>query len=129
LGHPVETVLAEKIAAALDLGGLSTRDRDWADLWRLTGAHDLDGDTVTLALRRTCAHRAVPVRGLADAAAGIPQRRQAAYAAWRRRQATAELAYPASMAEVVQTVVAFADPPLLGGVSGMTWHAAGREWR
>jgi hypothetical protein len=45
LGYPVETVLAEKIAAALDLGGLNTRDRDWADVWRLTGAHDLDGDT------------------------------------------------------------------------------------
>jgi hypothetical protein len=129
LGYPVETVLAEKIAAALDLGGLNTRDRDWADVWRLTGAHDLDGDTMTLALRRTCAHRTVPVRGLSDSAGGIPQLRQAAYTAWRRRQAAEESAYPASMAEVVEAVVAFADPPLLGRVAGMRWHAAGREWR
>ncbi|WP_239340679.1 nucleotidyl transferase AbiEii/AbiGii toxin family protein [Frankia sp. CiP3] len=129
LGYPVETVLAEKLTTALELGDLNTRDRDWADVWHLTGAHNLDGNTMVRALRRTCAHRAVPVRALSEAVLKIPEIRQGAYAAWRRRQAATELMYPASMAEVVQAVLAFADPPLLGSAADLTWDAADREWR
>ncbi len=84
---------------------------------------------MTRALRRTCAHRAVPVRTLSGAATRIPELRQGAYSAWRRRQAATELMYPASMAEVVQAVLAFADPLLLGSATGMTWDSAGRRWR
>ncbi len=129
LGYPVETVLAEKLTTALELGDINTRDRDWADVWHLTGTHNLDGDTVTRALRRTCAHRGVPVRGLSSAVARIPEFRQQPYTAWRRRQAATEPMYPASMAEVVQAVLTFADPPFLGAAAGLTWDAAGREWR
>jgi hypothetical protein len=46
-GYPVETVRAEKIAAALDLGGLNTRDRDWADV-PLYGSGTTSGHRVIL---------------------------------------------------------------------------------
>ena len=41
LGYPIETVLAEKIVTALDLGAANTRVRDYADIYTITGAHDL----------------------------------------------------------------------------------------
>ena len=37
LGYPVETVLAEKIATAIELGPANTRVRDYADIYTLTG--------------------------------------------------------------------------------------------
>jgi len=41
LGYPIETVLAEMIATAIELGPASTRVRDYADLYTLTGSHAL----------------------------------------------------------------------------------------
>jgi hypothetical protein len=39
LGYPVETVLAEKLTTAIDLAEASTRVRDLADIYTVTGAH------------------------------------------------------------------------------------------
>lgn len=51
LAYPIETVLAEKIVTAIARGETNTRERDWADIWRLSGAHDLDAETPTDRLR------------------------------------------------------------------------------
>ncbi len=37
LGYPIETVLAEKIATAINLGRANTRVRDYADIYTVTG--------------------------------------------------------------------------------------------
>lgn len=37
LGYPLETVLAEKIVTMIDRGDATTRDRDFADVYVLTG--------------------------------------------------------------------------------------------
>ncbi|HEU4568560.1 MAG TPA: nucleotidyl transferase AbiEii/AbiGii toxin family protein [Marmoricola sp.] len=41
LGYPIETLLAEKIATAMLLGEANTRVRDFADVYTLTGAHQI----------------------------------------------------------------------------------------
>ncbi|GIH73230.1 hypothetical protein Mth01_54830 [Sphaerimonospora thailandensis] len=56
-GYPLATVIAEKLSTAVALGDLNTRDRDYADLFRLVSLHDLDGGELTAALNATAAHR------------------------------------------------------------------------
>ncbi|MGH3864731.1 MAG: nucleotidyl transferase AbiEii/AbiGii toxin family protein [Pseudonocardiaceae bacterium] len=51
-GYPVEAVVAEKFGTMMALGDLNTRDRDWADLWCLTCAHDMSGRALSSALER-----------------------------------------------------------------------------
>ena len=41
LGYPIETVLAEKLVTAIELGRANTRVRDFADIHLLTGAQAL----------------------------------------------------------------------------------------
>jgi len=67
LGYPIETVLAEKLATAIMLGAANTRVRDYADIYTLTGRHDLTHGAVSAARRavacgRAAAARAVPTR-------------------------------------------------------------------
>ena len=81
LTYPVETVLAEKLTTALHLGALNTRERDYADIWRLIGRHDLDGTTCTQAVERTAAWRGIGLRPLSPAIGSLAGRREVD---WRR---------------------------------------------
>jgi hypothetical protein len=128
LCYPIETVLAEKITTMLALGDLSTRDRDWADVWRLTGRHELDGDRVQAALRTTGAHRRVNLGRLSEVVVRLPTLRQSAYAAWRRRQSVEAVRYPERFEEVVRGVIEFADLPLLGAATARVWIPFERRW-
>ncbi len=42
-GYPLATAIAEKLSTAISLGDLNTRERDYADLYRLATLHALDG--------------------------------------------------------------------------------------
>jgi hypothetical protein len=129
LGYPVETVIAEKLTTAVTLGDANTRDRDYADLYRLITRHDLTGRTVMDALRKTAAYRDVRLRPLTEALSTLVARRQNAYVAWRRRQGPDQTAYPELFGDVVATVIAFADPLLREGPVPGGWSAAQRGWR
>jgi hypothetical protein len=39
VGYPLATVLAEKLVTMISRGDTTTRDRDFADMWLLTGRH------------------------------------------------------------------------------------------
>jgi predicted nucleotidyltransferase component of viral defense system len=127
--YPVETVVAEKLATMMALGDLNTRDRDWADLWRLTGAHDMTGHTLRAALVRTVAYRGGLLRQLSQVVVRLPQLRQDSYTAWRRGQTAAALTYPEHFADVVRHVIMFADPLISDHVEDQHWYAADRTWR
>ncbi|HEX4702217.1 MAG TPA: nucleotidyl transferase AbiEii/AbiGii toxin family protein [Pseudonocardiaceae bacterium] len=127
-GYPVETVLAEKITTMVALGDLNTRDRDWADVWRLIGIHDVGGHDVEAALNRTAAHRDVPLRSLSAVTGALPGLRQGPYAAWRRRQSLDAHGYPVNFADVVKHVIEFADLPLAGLAAARNWSAISRSW-
>jgi hypothetical protein len=72
LGYSVQTVPTEKLATALELGDVDTRDRDWADIRPFIGAHKLDGDTLTRAVHRM-RPPSVPVRAPSGAVTSIPE--------------------------------------------------------
>jgi hypothetical protein len=127
-GYPIATVIAEKLSTAVSLGGLNTRDRDYADLYRLLTLNDLDGGEVTAALAATTVHRGIPLQRLSPLVDGLAERRQASYTAWLRRQGRAAEGYPEGFGAVLDLVVAFADPLLDGLVAKLRWSAGLDCW-
>lgn len=55
--YPIETILAEKIETILSRGALSTRPRDYYDVYVLTKTHDFDKNKFSKALENTSKHR------------------------------------------------------------------------
>jgi predicted nucleotidyltransferase component of viral defense system len=127
-GYPLVTVIAEKLSTAVSLGAFNTRDRDYADLYRLVSLNSLDGGELSAALDATATHRGIALRLLGDSIADLAERRQSSYAAWRRRQGPAASGYPEMFSAVVALVTAFADPLLGGETDTRTWHADRRAW-
>ncbi len=127
--YPIETVLAEKIITMIALGDLNTRERDWADVWRLTSRHDVAGASLRSAIEQTAAHRQITLRPLSDVIETLPERRTRAYQAWRRKQSVDRDTYPTTFAEIVTSVTAFADPILHDSAPSATWSSRTRAWR
>lgn len=128
LGYPIETVIAEKITTAVALADANTRDRDYADLYRLVSTHDLSGSAVTDAVNRTAAHRGIVLRPLSLVIPTLTGRRQSSYTAWRHKQGADGSAYPQDFALVTATVIAFADPLLAGDAAARRWSCATGAW-
>ena len=128
LGYPLVTVIAEKLTTAVSLGDLNTRDRDYADLYRLVTLNNLDGGELTAALAATAKHRGIALRPLSASVTDLGERRQTSYAAWRRRQGPAAGGYPERFTDVVRQVTAFGDPLLTDQATARTWGAAAGAW-
>ncbi|MBU0671552.1 MAG: nucleotidyl transferase AbiEii/AbiGii toxin family protein [Candidatus Margulisbacteria bacterium] len=56
-GYPVESVVSEKFEAAVKLGSLNSRMKDFYDLWLMMRRFDFNGLRLTEALKRTFRHR------------------------------------------------------------------------
>jgi hypothetical protein len=61
VAYPVETAIAEKLEAVVDLGMANSRMKDFFDLWSLLGNLDLDGPTVASAIGATFARRGTAI--------------------------------------------------------------------
>lgn len=125
LGYPVETVLAEKLTTAINLGPASTRVRDWADVYTLVRTQDLDATAVRTALEATARFRGIDLRPLSEAIGDLAALRAATYTTYRRHLGPDGEHLPPDFADLVDAVVAFADP-LLDGGSPRHWDAATR---
>ena len=79
LGYPIETVLAEKLATAIMLGAANTRVRDYADIYTLTGRHDLTRGAVRAALDATARFRDVEVAPLSSLLDDLVELREQTY--------------------------------------------------
>lgn len=128
LGYPLETVLAEKISTAISLGPANTRVRDYADLYALTGNHDLTHAAARAALLATCRHRGTDVVELSTAIGDIVELRGRAYAAYRTGLGPDGAGLPEDFAIVVNAVITFADPLAADAAPTSTWHCATRHW-
>ncbi len=129
LGYPIETVIAEKLVTAIALGATNTRVRDYADIWTLTGDHQLDRQTVWQALNATSTFRSTTLEPLSLAAGSIGTDRAATYAAYRTRLGPDRERLPRSFDDVVAGVIAFADPLIAHELTGASvWDSALRQW-
>ena len=128
-GYPVATVLAEKLVTAVTLGAANTRARDYADLWTLTGIHDLDADQVHQAITATARYREAVLTTLTEATTGLIEAQAGRYDAYRQALGNEGDHLPASFATVVGDIRSFADPVLQPpGHETRRWLAAARRW-
>lgn len=125
-GYPLPMVHAEKLVTALQRGTVNTRWRDFADVWALSGAHPVNGDELQTALRAVADHRGVTLAPLADVLDGYAAVAQGKWAAWRRKQQMLHL--PGQFNDLLQEVIAFADPALNGHTTNDTWNPRARRW-
>ncbi len=128
LGYPLETVLAEKISTAISLGPANTRVRDYADMYMLTGNHDLTHATARAALVATCLHRGTDVVELSTAIGDVVGLRDRTYTAYRTGLGRDSAKLPEDFDTVVNMVVAFADPLATEAAPSTTWRGATRQW-
>ncbi len=115
-GYRVELILAEKIVTAIQRGTANTRWRDFVDIAAL--AHlDVNDGALVESIRRVAEFRQVPIRPLRDVLSGFPEIGQQRWAGWRRKQGLAA-ATPAIFGDLVEGVIAFADPLLRRAAPG-----------
>jgi hypothetical protein len=127
LGYPLPAVYAEKIVTALQRGTANTRWRDFADIYLLRAQRDVDGTDLTTALTAVAHYRDVPLQPLTQALAGYAQLGQTRYrASVQRRDLTDRL--PTQLADLLDGVQQFADPPLTGQTDGGTWNHTTLAW-
>ena len=127
VGYPFETVLAEKIVTMIDRGALTTRERDFADVYLLTASLTVDADVITEAITATMAHRGSRRRPLSEALGDLGQQRQGN---WRAFVSNAGLidSVPASYRDAIDAAIAFAQPLIDSEVTGRTWEPTTRRW-
>jgi hypothetical protein len=128
LGYPIETVLAEKIATAITLGAANTRVRDYADIYTLTGRHDLVHTTAREALLATADFRETTLAPLSFLLDNLVELRQTTYTAYRDSLGIDGNDLPANFGDVVAAVTTFADPLANPAAQHTRWRAAQRGW-
>ena len=108
LGYPIPMVLAEKTVTASQRGITSTRWRDFADIYLLTGQHRLIAGDTRAAVNKVSTHRNAEMGPLRPVLDGYPAVAQAKWHAWRTRQ-NLEDRLPADFHEVLESVFVFTD--------------------
>jgi predicted nucleotidyltransferase component of viral defense system len=64
--YAVETIIAEKFEAALDLGDLNSRMKDFFDIWVLSQKYRFGGQSLQEAIVATCRRRKTPINSKAE---------------------------------------------------------------
>jgi hypothetical protein len=126
-GYPLSMVHAEKILTAVQRGPANTRWRDFADIYLLSGRHDIDGHELTTAITQVAGYRELRLASLDHILDGYPALAQPRWAAWRRKHRLDDQ-LPDDFTAVLTAVIAFADPVLNGATTGHSWNATDRAW-
>ena len=126
-GYPLAMVHTEKIVTAIARGTTSTRWRDFADIYLLARHHALDGDELNESIREVARHRSTSLAPLDHALSGYGAIGQQRWTAWRRKQLLDDR-LPLSFTDVIDAVISFADPAIIGTASTKTWNPATGTW-
>lgn len=128
LGYPIETVLAEKLVTAIELGRANTRVRDFAVIHLLTGTQALQCGELRDALTATANFRGTTLIPLAQATEGLAVLRNSTYVAYRKGLGEAGANLPEQFSDTVAAVADFVDPVLDGLDAEAVWSPAERSW-
>lgn len=129
LGYPIETVIAEKLVTAIELGPANTRVRDYADLYTLTGSHDLHATVLRAALHATATFRDSTLRPVSESVRNIAELRSETYTIYRVRLGVDGEHLPQVFEAVIDAVVQFADPLLHAEPPDGWWNSQDRRWQ
>lgn len=134
LTYPLETVVAEKLEAAIDLAEANSRMKDFRDLYVLAVTTPFDGAVVTEAVRRTFERRGTSLAAGSTVMTdgfGRDTNRQSSWAGYLRKERIDTV--PDSFETVMPVILDFVGPPFRAagvGISfGLHWDPARREWR
>jgi hypothetical protein len=127
MGYPLHMVLAEKIVTALSRGTVSTRWRDFGDIFVLARQHEVSGDDLQTALVAVAGHRGEQLGALSPALHGYAELSQLRYARWRKGQQLQDR-LPEDFGALIDAVTAFADKPLTAAADGAVWSPSRRTW-
>ncbi len=126
-GYPLAMVHAEKIITAISRGTVSTRWRDFADIYLLSRHHPVDGGELVASIRDVADHRQTEPAPLARVLDGYGDIGQQRWAAWRRKQRLDDR-LPERFEDVVTAVIGFADPAIEGTAASDSWDPAHGTW-
>lgn len=125
--YPVETVVAEKFQAMVELGIRNSRMKDFFDLWAIALTMDVDGSNLAEAIKTTFARRDTEppsVRPLALTAEFVEDAAKLTqWSAFVRRMTTTLT--PVSLGETVEVVAGLVMPAVTGKAIGKTWRVGG----
>ena len=127
VGYPVETVLAEKVVTMLDRGELTTRERDFADVYLVSATLDVVGGALTEAIDATIAYRGTERQPIRAAVGGLADHRQSSWSAYIATVGIEGLV-PEGFGTVIDAVARFADPVVARSVQDKVWVARTRRW-
>jgi len=125
-GYPMHMVLAEKIVTAVQRGTASTRWRDFGDIWTLSRHHPIAGSDLQHAITAVAQHRRATLAPLVEVLDGYDTTGQGKWTTWRQRNNCWWL--PERFGDVLDAVITFADPALVGGVDGRIWNPNTITW-
>lgn len=126
-GYPLPMVYAEKLVTALQRGVANTRWRDFADIYTLSGRHNVAGNELITAIARVAVHRSARLAPLSEVLDGYAAQAQRRWSAWRRKQRLDDR-LPEQFDDVLHAVAAFADPAIDGTAADREWDATRRSW-
>ena len=129
--YPQYTVVAEKFAAAVELGMANSRLKDYFDLWALTETFPFDCGLLAKAFARTLGRKGFPVPkdwpdGLTDAYASNAMKLSQWNAFLRKTQPQVR---PDSLAAAVERIRDFLAPVLSGeNRTPLVWSPETKHW-
>lgn len=125
--YPIETVVAEKLDAMVQLGLRNSRMRDFFDLWLMSRSFDFDGPVLAEAIQRTFARRGTALATeptcFTDAFAQDASKNTQWHAFLRRSRLSDT---PTAFAQVVDQVRTFLQPVIVALVEG---RRVPQRWR
>ena len=126
-GYPLEMVLAEKIVTAIARGTTNTRWRDFLDIYTLVQHHGMASETLRQSLQRVAQYLDIALSSLSAVLAGYADIAQQRWFAWLRKQRLDSIV-PKEFSVVLQGVIVFADPVIVGGVITGAWNPVDQCW-
>lgn len=134
LTYPLETVVAEKFEAAIDLAEANSRMKDFRDLYVLAVTTPFEGNVITEAVKRTFERRGTSLSpGSTVMTEGFARDsdRQTAWAGYLRKERIDTV--PASFEAVMPVILELVGPPFRAAGEGSSfdlhWDPTRRKWR
>jgi hypothetical protein len=128
LGYPIETVLAEKIVTAIELGMANTRVRDFADVFVLGNSHPIECGALRSAMIATATFRGASLIPLAQAVGRLAELRESTYSAYRKVMGSSTESLPPHFSDLVAFAGNFVDPVIGGLDDHAVWNPAKATW-
>lgn len=127
MGHPPETIIAEKAVTILQRGATSTRWRDYMDLRSLALSRSFSAATLRKAIEEVAKHRKVEISAPSASLSGHDELAQQKWAAWRKKTDVEDITLPV-LEDQLSEVGKFLDPVFLGLDPSAIWEPSSSSW-